>query len=168
MVASDTKRGGLWLATARRRSGARVSSLLALSAALVVPMLATVNCADSSTRSRNRLRALRSERTQIIDGLYEAYGGGDIAQAADGEAGERHSALGRARAMVAGAVRELDRNLFEAYVKQVGEGERPSTFSTGAQEFFSRDSVKRSARRFVEAGDEIASVERELELRARK
>ncbi|QQR72418.1 MAG: hypothetical protein IPJ17_12945 [Holophagales bacterium] len=132
-------------------------------AALVVASLANGGCAKDPNWQRNRLRELRAEQTEIADTLYREYGGAPIAKAVSQSGAEStNSTMARARELLTGAVAEVDRSLFEAYLVEIGEGKRAPALSAEAREFFARREVKKSARRFVQLGDEIRDLERKL------
>lgn len=131
---------------------------------LILVALLTCSCAGGVDAKRNRMRELRSERTDLVDDLYREYGGsrflGGKTQVTDRTSG---SPLSRAHDVLLGAAQEADRLVFETYVQAVGEGNRAPAFSTEAREFFSRQDVKNKARRFVRIGDEIRRLEKDLE-----
>ncbi len=107
---------------------------------------------------------LKIERAGILDALYAEYGGGDLSNMAGQAASdiEEEEGANPIVDILAGAVGESDRAMFDANCDLIGAGERPAAFSTKAKEFFQTESVKARCIEAGRLGREIVSIQVEL------
>jgi hypothetical protein len=147
----------------------RLPYSLTVGAALLTFTLCAAGC-DYSEARRARLQSelidLRSERTALLDALYEDYGGGallrSLGEVPEAEVPQDPKAEDAILDFVRGLVEEGDRSLFEEQARVVGRGDRPVTLTTVDREFFSQDPVKARCRQVVELDYEIERMERKL------
>lgn len=125
-----------------RRTGIRVVTLGLVSMGFLA-------CDPSVEEVRERLFELRSERTALLDEMYEEY----------------RTSVGEMDlpGFLQGPVGEVRLEWFEVQVRSVGEGDRPKLVAGEAKEFFNREEVRTRARRVVELDQKIADLERRLE-----
>lgn len=100
-------------------------------------------CDDAKSRAR-KIVSLRNERRVLVDELYKEYGGSDLARAVTEDIKKQQVAQGRnqdAAATVNELTRNVDQNLFEIRVREIGQGEKPLFMTEKAREFFSRQDV---------------------------
>ena len=107
---------------------------------------------------------LKIERAQILDALYSEYGGGELSNMAGKAATDLEKEAGSNAFvdLIAGAVGESDRAMFDANCDLIGAGERPAAFSSKAKTFFSQDNVKSRCIEAGRLGREIVSLKVEL------
>ncbi len=87
---------------------------------------------------------LKQEREGLLREMYGEYGGSEVARVI----GE--PAVG------------VDRDLFDAALRTVGGGDRPSTWTARATEYLNRPDVVSRARRVVELDHHIRRAEQDL------
>ncbi len=140
--------------------------IIAPSLVLCSLLLLLGGCKGNSEDNLHRqLLDARAERTALLNGLYEDYGGGTLAESInEGVDNEKPSSPSEESIvdMLKSVVTETDRGAFEAQVDVVGNGERLVAFSKKAQEFFARNDVKDKCRKVVELSQRVSRLEREL------
>lgn len=144
-------------------SSAVCSAYRVLCTVLVVPL---VSCGLPSEESLQReIRDLRRQRTDLIDAMYEEYGGGSLVPETDDPTTDSAAPRVVLEVLdaVRGAVTEGDRALFEVHLRTVGEGERPKALTSKARDYFADSRVKKRARRIVDLKDKIDSLEVQLD-----
>ena len=136
-------------------------------------------CKENQEDSIQRqLLDARTERTELLNDLYEDYGGGFLAGIIKGIRPSEESIVDWDRwlgpppwrpseesigDMLKRLVTETDRGAFEVDVDIVGNGERVTFFfNEVAKRFFARNDVKDKCRKVVELSQRISRLEREL------
>lgn len=111
-----------------------------------------------------KLVRLKIERAEILDTLYAEYGGGELSNMAGKAASDLEAEAGSNPFvdLLAGAVGESDRAMFDANCDLIGAGERPAAFSSKAKGFFQNESVKTRCIQSGRLGREITSLQAEL------
>ena len=111
-----------------------------------------------------KLVRLKIERVEILDTLYTEYGGGELSNMAGKAASDLEAEAGSNAFvdLLAGAVGESDRAMFDANCDLIGAGERPAAFSSKAKGFFQTESVKTRCIQSGRLGREIISLQAEL------
>jgi len=145
---------------------------------LLALLLGGCDAGDRREHLHERLLDLRAERTELLDALYDEYGGSDVARAideglgqeeggpeapAEGEPGRGAEEGGEGvLEMMRGLVRESDRSVFEEHCRVAGRGDRVTALTQRARDFFARPEVRERCREVVELDFEIDATEREL------
>jgi hypothetical protein len=111
-----------------------------------------------------KLVRLKIERVETLDTLYAEYGGGELSNMAGKAASDLEVEAGSNAFvdMLAGAVGESDRAMFDANCDLIGAGERPTAFTSKAKDFFQTDTAKSRCIQAGRLGREITSLQAEL------
>lgn len=121
----------------------------------------------------DKLVRLKSEQNTLIDQLYAAYGGSDLANLSTAAAGQAQakaaeqntdgSAIINTLAQLAtGTIAEVDRAAFEASCMAIGNGDRPATLSQNAKTFFAKPEVKEGCLAYGRLDREISELEKKV------
>jgi hypothetical protein len=134
-----------------------------LLAILLVGVQLTFTACDSAQSRAKKIVSLRSERKQMLDRLYQEYGGSELSQSINsnlqkekcsGNAPDNQIVQG-----LANLAQGADRSVFEQSIRTVGGGENLVTLTDKAKQFFSRGDVLKKARRVCEIDLELQELE---------
>lgn len=125
-------------------------------------LFAMISCDSAKTRAK-KIVALRFERKQLLDKLFQQYGGSEVAQALNaniqsGTTSENSTGSQLVQGL-ANITQNVDLTVFEEGIRTIGKGENLLMLTDKAKRFFSRDDVKKSARKICEIDLELDQLE---------
>ena len=145
-----------------------------------VERAATTVSPTDDAGARVLIRELRAARNNAVDALYTEYGKGEWRQL--GERVVEHTVGKTAKTLTQGASKtekvlvdqmlglvdeaadnalaDLERDVFQRYIVEVGEGKRSSALDDHTRQFFADPDVQRRCRDVASLGDQIVELER--------
>jgi len=124
--------------------------------ALMLALLLAIGCWDSQERLERQLVELRTERTELVDGLHQEFSQGSFASELD------EATAGGEMEFIGGLAREVERETLESNLRLLGSGEHVPTFSKRGREFYAREDVRVRAVELVQMDREIERTEAKL------
>ena len=124
----------------------------------------TVTACDTAENRAKKIVSLRSERKQMFDQLYHAYGGSELSQSIksglQNGKGTQSSAENQITQGLANFAQGADRSLFEQNLRTVGSGENLIVITDKAKQFFARTDVIKKSKKICEIDIEVEQLER--------
>jgi len=124
----------------------------------------TLTACDTAQSRAKRIVSLRSERKQMLDKLYQEYGGSELSQSVkSGLQNDKASGGGAENQIVQGLAnlaQGADRSLFEQSIRTVGSGENLIAITDKSKQFFSRRDVLTKAKKICEIDIELEQLEK--------
>lgn len=119
---------------------------------------------DTAQSRAKKIVSLRSERKQMLDKLYQEYGGSDLSQSIkSGIQNDKSSGNNVDNQIVQGIAnfaQGADRSIFEQNIRTIGSGENLITITNKAKQFFSRSDVMTKAKKICEIDIELEQLEK--------
>lgn len=136
-----------------------ICMILSLMSALIM-----VTACDTAQSRAKKIVSLRSDRKQMLDKLYQEYGGSELSQSVksglQGEKGSGNNAGNQIIQGLANIAQGADRTIFEQNIRTVGSGENLIAITDKAKQFFSRRDVMTKAKKICEIDIELEQLEK--------
>ena len=120
-------------------------------------------CENAQSRAK-KIVSLRAERKQLLDTLYQAYGGSDLSQSVKSSLRSKEGAESSTENQIVQGLANLtvgaDRTMFEQSVRTVGSGENLLILTDRAKQFFARSDVVKKANKICEIDIELEQLEK--------
>lgn len=127
-------------------------------------ILIMVTACDSAQSRAKRIVSLRAERKQMLEKLYQEYGGSELSQSIkSGIQNEKESESDSGNQIVQGLAniaQGADRTIFEQNIRTIGSGENLITITDKAKQFYSRSAVMNKAKKVREIDIELEQLEK--------
>jgi hypothetical protein len=134
-----------------------------LLAILMVAVQLTFTACDTAQSRAKKIVSLRSERKQMLDNLYQEYGGSELSQSINSNLQKEKSSGNSSDNQIVQGLANLaqgaDRSVFEQSIRTVGSGENLVTLTDKAKQFFSRGDVVKKAKKICEIDLELGELE---------